>query len=83
MIIIQCEDPMETLKEPEPLPTTKRYRKGQIVQWEFNHKQIWPESWYRDPDDGEVKRAWTHSTEFIGKVYVEKTSTPTSTATVQ
>lgn len=71
LIILQCEDPIETIKPPEPLPTTQSYRPGQIVFWSFNHKRIWEESWYKDPDNGEIKRAWNYSTEFVGKVYVE------------
>ena len=74
LIIIQCEDPIETVKDPEPLPTTKRYRKGQIVLWVFNEKRIFEECWYREPDHGEIRRAWTHSGEFIGKVYLQKKS---------
>lgn len=72
LIILQCEDPTETIKTPEPLPTTRQYQLGEIVQWGFDHKRIWEESWYQDPETGEVKQAWKHSTEFIGKVYVER-----------
>lgn len=70
LIIIQCEDPIETLREPEPLPTTRTYQVGQIVQWGFNNKTLWPECWYRNPETGEIKRAFTQSVEFVGKVYL-------------
>lgn len=70
LILLISEDPVEPLKVPEALPTTKRYRPGQIVQWGLSNKRLWEECWYRDPEDGRVKRAWTRSVEFTGKVYM-------------
>jgi hypothetical protein len=48
-------------------PTTKHYKKGVRVSWEWNLSNIWGEAWYIHPDLGEKKHAWTDSGEFIGR----------------
>ena len=49
-------------------PTTKiHFEKGRPVAWEWSFDQTWPESWYRDPETGEIRYAWTNSAEFVGR----------------
>jgi len=49
-------------------PTTRRdYVKGKQVAWEWNPDRQWGETWYRDPESGEIKPAWNSSMEFIGR----------------
>ena len=49
-------------------PTTKNYYiKGKRVSWEWNMKDIFRESWYRDPDTNEIKYGWTEAAEFVGR----------------
>ncbi|MCA1705049.1 MAG: hypothetical protein LC808_18020 [Actinobacteria bacterium] len=40
--------------------------KGQAVSWEWGHR-AYPEAWYRDPRDGEIKYGWTKALEFDGR----------------
>jgi hypothetical protein len=49
-------------------PTSRTdYKKGQRVSWEWNMSRVISESWYRDPDAGDIKYAWTSSAEFSGR----------------
>lgn len=49
-------------------PTTRTdYVAGQRLAWEWNDGRQWGESWYRDPDTGEIAYAWTGSLEFVGR----------------
>ncbi len=50
-------------------PTTKfgYYKKNKEISWEWNLKNKWEESWYKDPEDSTCKYAWTSSGEFIGR----------------
>lgn len=56
------------LKHRHVLPTQQsHFAKGMHVAWEFGHAPVWGESWYRDPDTGEITYAWTEAVEFIGR----------------
>jgi hypothetical protein len=49
-------------------PTTKAgYEIGKPVSWEWNLSQTFGETWYRDPDTGTIRYAWTSSAEFVGR----------------
>jgi hypothetical protein len=49
-------------------PTTRDdYKKGMRVSWEWNGSSKWGNTWYRDPESGEIKYAWTSSVEFVGR----------------
>ncbi len=49
-------------------PTTRTdYVKGKRVAWEWNSRNRYGESWYRDPDSGEIKDGWRGSLEFVGR----------------
>lgn len=49
-------------------PTTRtHYKKGMAVAWEWSSDKRFGEAWYRDPDTGEIKSAWTSSYEFVGR----------------
>jgi hypothetical protein len=49
-------------------PTTRdHFRKGKPVSWEWNRFVRYPEAWYRDPRDGEIKYGWTGALEFVGR----------------
>lgn len=44
-----------------PLP------KGEPVTWEWKTGRVFPESWYRDPETGQLEYGWTQSLEFAGR----------------
>ncbi len=49
-------------------PTTKtHFRKGIRVAWEWSNENRWGNTWYRDPDNNEIKPAWNSALEFVGR----------------
>jgi len=48
-------------------PTTRSYEAGQLLSWEWNLSKVWGPSWYRDPENGQVKHGWDSSGEFAGR----------------
>jgi hypothetical protein len=37
------------------------------VTWSWDMSNVWPESWYRDPETDTIEYAWTGSAEFAGR----------------
>jgi hypothetical protein len=72
LIVLQCEDSRQKQRTIECMPTMKRYRKGQLVRWDINHKQQWEKAWYINPDTGQSERAWALAMEFLGPVANER-----------
>jgi hypothetical protein len=68
LVVLRCEDPAQTRKTIECMPVVKNYRQDQIVTWDLNNKRMWELSWYRNPDTGQVERAWAQAVEFTGKI---------------
>jgi hypothetical protein len=68
LVVLECEDPEQTLRPRECMPVTRAYRQGQMVGWDLNNKKLWETSYYRNPETGEPERAWSQSVEFIGPV---------------
>jgi hypothetical protein len=68
LIVLKSEDPKSQISIQECMPTRKKYRVGQLVQWDLNNKKVWQNCWYKNPETGAVEMAWTHAVEFIGKV---------------
>lgn len=50
-------------------PSSKQYRVGEEVSWEWNfdRERQWGETWYRDDPDDPPKLAWSGSMEFYGR----------------
>ena len=67
-VILETGTPGGTRKFFRIFPTTqKHFRKGQRDAWEWNNQSVWGAAWYKDPDSGEVKEAWSSSMEFVGR----------------
>jgi hypothetical protein len=67
-LILETTSPGGATKMHRIFPTTRTdYQKGKRVAWEWNMQKKWPNAWYRDPDTGDIKKAWIESTEFIGR----------------
>lgn len=67
-VILETETPGGTKKFFRIFPTTKaHFQKGKRVAWEWSSEQSWGEAWYKDPDSGEIKPAWSSAMEFIGR----------------
>ncbi|MEJ2078971.1 MAG: hypothetical protein P8020_11460 [Acidobacteriota bacterium] len=68
LAIIQALDPDDEVQELDIVPTTKTYEKGQYVTLAFDNKKLWEDCYYRDPDGGEILKAWRIHVNFIGEV---------------
>lgn len=67
-VILETESPGGMQRTYRIFPTTKaHFKKGKRVAWEWSHDHSWGPAWYRDPDTGEIKRAWLSSMEFTGR----------------
>lgn len=67
-VILETETPGGTKKFFRIFPTTRtHFKKGKRVAWEWSDQQSWGEAWYKDPDTGEVKAAWSSAMEFVGR----------------
>lgn len=71
--ILEALDPDDELVEWDVVPSLNRYEPGQLLQWTLNNKQLWEESWYRNPETGQIERAWTLHVEFVGQVLSQQT----------
>ncbi len=65
-VVLEFVNSVDGAKTEHAYPTTKDYKEGQIVSWEWG-SQEYPEAWYRDPRDGSIKYGWTASLEFGGR----------------
>ncbi len=54
------------------VPTCKRYDVGDYVSWQLNKDKVWEESYYLNPESGQVEQAWTMHVEFVGRRISEK-----------
>jgi hypothetical protein len=67
-VILETTSPGGASKTHRIFPTTRsHFVKGKRVSWEWSDQIIFGEAWYRTPDVGEVKIAWSSSMEFIGR----------------
>ncbi len=67
-IILEMTDSKGEDKHIGIYPSTKKhFVKGKQVAWEWDNKNRWGLSWYRDPDTNEIKLAWGESFEFVGR----------------
>lgn len=67
---VQTFAPDGTYQQVHIFPTTREYWPGQSVTWEWRNElgeRGWEETWYRDPETGEIKFAWSGSIEFVGR----------------
>jgi hypothetical protein len=60
-------DKTKVFKRIFPTIQPKYYQVGQKVTWEWNLSRVWAETWYRDPDTNEKKKAWDSAGEFTGR----------------
>jgi len=67
-LILETQSPSGVSVHRRIYPTTKTdYEKGKRVAWEWSDRHRFGEAWYKDPDTGETKYAWTSSMEFVGR----------------
>ena len=68
-VILETTSPGRAEKFKRIFPTTRPeyYKKGKRVTWEWNLSRTWGKAWYKDPDTGEIKKAWDSAGEFVGR----------------
>ncbi len=67
-LILETTSPGGAIKTFRIFPTTRtHFVKGKRVAWEWNRNRQWREAWYRNPENGEVRQAWSSSMEFVGR----------------
>jgi len=67
-LILEVRSPGGASTARRIYPTTRDdYRKGSRVAWEWSDAKTFGEAWYRDPDSGDARYAWTSSMEFVGR----------------
>jgi len=68
-IILESRGPDATVMLVRRMFGTSKdhFQQGKRVTWEWNHERRHDESWYRDPDTQEMKRAWTGTLDFVGR----------------
>jgi hypothetical protein len=68
-VILESTSPGGAGTTRRAFPTTKdHFVAGRAVAWEWGFGKVWGESWYRDPDTGEIKHGWGASAEFVGRL---------------
>lgn len=66
-VILEASHP-QTETTRRIFPTSRDdYVRGMQVTWEWNMGRVWGEAWYRDPDNQEIRAAWSSSAEFVGR----------------
>jgi len=66
-VILESTSPGGSRKYRRIFPTTRPYKAGESVAWEWNTDKSWSDSWYRDPETQTTKSAWNGSAEFVGR----------------
>jgi hypothetical protein len=68
-VILETRARGQPVRAFRAFPTTRsHFAPGKAVAWEWNPQRTFGESWYRDPDSGEIKYGWTSSLEFVGRL---------------
>ncbi len=67
-VILETTSPGGARKAHRIFPTTRsHFARGMRVSWEWSDQNTFGEAWYRTPDVGEIKLAWSSSMEFVGR----------------
>ena len=69
--VLEALDPDNSYGEPDIVPTLKKFKAGQLVNWSLNNERIWEECWYRNPKTDKIEQAWTLHIEFVGELISE------------
>lgn len=71
--ILEALDPDISYTELDIVPTLKKYKAGQLVNWSLNNKRLWEECWYENPETDKIEQAWTLHVEFVGELISDRT----------
>lgn len=67
-IVLETTAPGGATKSFRVFPTTRtNFKKGSQVAWEWNMENVTGPAWFRDPETGLSKVAWSSAAEFIGR----------------
>ena len=80
IVVLKSEDPKQQHSVQECMPTRKKYKIGQLVQWDLNNKKVYQNCWYKNPESGEIEFAWVQAVEFIGKIVSVNSPNPSQSS---
>jgi hypothetical protein len=67
-VVFETIAPSGSTKTYLVFPTTRdHFIKGKQVAWEWNMNSVVGPAWFRDPDTGQAKSAWSSAAEFVGR----------------
>lgn len=67
-VILESMSPGGVVANRRIYPTTStELRPGMIVSWSWESDRAWDETWYLDPESGDVVSAWQSAAEFTGQ----------------
>jgi hypothetical protein len=67
-VILETTSPGGATKRHAVLPTTRdHFKRGKRVAWEWDLRNRYGPTWFRDPDTGKIEQAFAASAEFIGR----------------
>lgn len=66
-LIIRNITPGGAISSDLPVPSRQNiYKDGMEVSWAWNLKNVWNETWFKDPDSDKIRMGWSSSGEYIG-----------------
>lgn len=68
IVILQALDPEDEIQELDIVPSTLTYESGDYVTMSLDNKKLWEDCWFKDPETGEIQKAWQIHVNFIGEV---------------
>lgn len=67
-VILRSVSPGRLVSSYQIFPTTLgHFETGKAITWEWDMSRVWGPTWYRDPSDNAIKKAWEGSAEFVGR----------------
>ena len=71
-VILRTESESGVTTSYRIFPSTRNdFKVGKRVSWEWNLRNVWTQTWYRDLDSNEIIKAWDSAGEFIGRHFEE------------
>lgn len=72
LVVLLALDPEDQIQEYNLVPSTLRYKVGDYVTMNLEKEKLWEDCFYKDPESGEVQKAWRIHVNFIGAVVDSK-----------
>lgn len=67
LVVLMTLDPEDQIQEYSLVPSTLRYTVGEYVTMNLEKEKLWEDCYYKDPESGEVQKAWRIHVNFVGE----------------